>query len=211
MRTSLHVTLGICGLLATGCATGRNETGKSARAETTSDKASSGKGSSDVAPSAKAPSAARSKATKNIKSALEMSPEEMRGRLASQGLSEVDDYPLTAAERKALSFAAGGDVDPSQCETVLAATVAELDAKLVEPACGERASLMKALAGGTLEERISLATERCKVKLDPAQRAHVTPMAVVMSAVVRAQLDADPASSDDERAFAGHLTQVCRR
>lgn len=209
----LLLCLSTLGILS--CASGRNETSRSAQTGASSDKATSSKASSEANAPAKAerkaPSAARTKATKNIKEAVETSPEEMRGRLASQGLSEVDDYPLTAAERKALSFAAGGDVDPSQCETVLAATVAELDATLVEPACGERDALMKALASGSLEKRIALASERCKVKLEPAQRTHVTPMAVVMSAVVRAQFEADSATSDEERTFAGHVTQVCRR
>jgi hypothetical protein len=156
-------------------------------------------------------SPSRSKATGNIRRALDVVPEEMRGRVAAQGLSEVDEYPLVAAERKALEFAAGASVEPAQCEAVLAKLVSELDAPLVEKACGDRATLMKALAGGAPDRRLTVAQKNCKVTLDAGQKARSTAMAVIVSAVLRQQFAADPASSDDERLIASFVAQTCHR
>jgi hypothetical protein len=49
------------------------------------------------------------------------------------------------------------------------------------------------------------------VTLVAGQKARSTAMAVVVSAVLRQQFAADPASSDDERLIASFVAQTCHR
>lgn len=185
-------------------------------------KAGEGHGDNDVTGSARSDRVAsaapiprspeRIKATGHIKEALTMEgiDEAMRGRIAAQGLSEVKDYPLSAGQRKALEFAAGRDIDPSQCETVLAAMVSDTAREVVEKRCGNKAELMKALgSGGPVGERLKLARTSCKSDLSDAEAKLATPMAVVAAAVLRQQFDDDAASDEDEKAIIEHVAVVC--
>jgi hypothetical protein len=91
---------------------------------------------------------------------------------------------------------------------VLARRLAALT--MVTLICACSPSVEKA-AGGAPDKRLEVAQKNCKVTLVAGQKARSTAMAVVVSAVLRQQFAADPASSDDERLIASFVAQTCHR
>jgi hypothetical protein len=195
---------------AVSCSASTKDSGGEDRGDSSTKSSARSERVASAVPVARSPE--RIKATANIKAALDMEgmDEAMRGRISAQGLSEVKDYPLSGPQRKALEFAAGRDVDPSQCETVLAAMVDETARDVVEKRCGNKAELMKALiSGGPVETRLKLARTSCKSDLSDAEAKLATPVAVVAAAVLRQQFDDDQASDADEKAIVKHVAVVC--
>lgn len=131
-------------------------------------------------------------------------------RVTASGLTEGDEYGLSAPWQKALQAIASSRVDASQCEMILAAALGESSvAVAAEKRCGSMEALKRTIKTGK-SPPIPTATSACKI--DGVQASdQVTPFAVIAAALIEDELAAQPATTDEERGFARRLRALCMR
>ncbi len=131
-----------------------------------------------------------------------------RGRIAAAGLSEEPVYGL-GVWMKALAAVVSSKIDPSQCETILRATVAEPAIRPdAEKRCGPLDALGKRVQGMPSDRAVKELAAARKIDgltPDPGLR----PWAVLSAALVEDHLAKAPDHTPDERTIARALRQVC--
>lgn len=172
--------------------------------------ASAGATPTQEATSAAAEESPRAKATKLIVRHVG-SPEidlHQRGRIAAAGLSEEPVYGL-GVWAKALGAIVSPSIDPSQCETILRATVGEPTIRPdAERRCGPLDALGKRVQGKPSEQAVKELAAACKidgVTPEPGLR----PWAVLSAALVEDHLAKAPDHTPEERTIARALRHVC--
>lgn len=131
-----------------------------------------------------------------------------QGRIAAAGLSEEPVYGL-GVWMKALAAVVSSKIDPSQCETILRATVAEPAIRPdAEKRCGPLDALGRRVQGMPSDRAVKELAAACKIDgltPDPGLR----PWAVLSAALVEDHLAKAPDHTPEERAIARALRQVC--
>lgn len=131
-----------------------------------------------------------------------------RGRIAAAGLSEDPVYGL-GVWAKALAAVVSPALDPSQCETILRATVAEPTIRPdAEKRCGALDALGKRVQGMPSDRAVKELAAACKIDgltPDPGLR----PWAVLSAALVEDHLAKAPDHAPEERTIARALRHAC--
>lgn len=129
-------------------------------------------------------------------------------RVAASGLTEGDEYGLSAPWKKAFEGIVRSKADASQCEMIVAAALGESPvAAAAEKRCGSVEALKRSIKTGKAPP-IPTVTGACKIDgVQPSDE--VTPFAVIAAALIEDELAAQPVTTDEERGFARRIRALC--
>ncbi len=133
----------------------------------------------------------------------------LRGRFAAVAIGEAG-FGLPPGQLAGLKAIGGGDVAPSRCSRILAATLLETAKPLVDKRCGEMNALSKKVMSLPAAKQTTELVRLCKIEsIEAKDLSKLNAMSVLTSAVVEEELAGDPQSSPAEKKLARFVAFAC--